>query len=288
MSFKLWKIFASLGIPGVAIGVFYALFRAFSWDLTGVPPLVLAGLTLAVLIVISIIITMTLRLWRPRSSSSSSVEIGSGSHVIGDIAGRDLAASREVGHVKQEDVHSSVKLGKGTTVGGSIAGRDLVVNHDRLPDRTEELALLLEDRAKVIRRNLANHFKYTPVKEFLARFEPLHRDHIAALRQGHLARAHEILVEIHRISYELARNEFWTRHHHETPETRYMLSGDAFQRGDLIDMYVGGDAMEALVSEAMNRIYQDRDMVVEPVNAATLYNLVLDSKGNRLVNVRPS
>jgi len=33
----IWKVFVSLGVPGVALGVFYMLFRKFHWTFPAVP-----------------------------------------------------------------------------------------------------------------------------------------------------------------------------------------------------------------------------------------------------------
>ena len=120
-----------------------------------------------------------------------------------------------------------------------------------MPDRPEELASILEDRAARIKAELAQHFNYTPVQEFLNQFDQLHASHVEALLQGHLVRAHEILNEIHELSFKLQKNEFWARHRHKTPDVKYSLSPEAFQRGHLIEGYVGSEAMEKLVKEKM-------------------------------------
>ena len=32
-----WKLFVSLGVPGLALGIFYMLFRTFEWEFQIVP-----------------------------------------------------------------------------------------------------------------------------------------------------------------------------------------------------------------------------------------------------------
>jgi hypothetical protein len=281
MSLKFWRVFAALGVPGVTLGVFYALFRTFSWNLSELPPLATASLVLVFLSLVFGVTLAALRSWRPRATSNSSVTIGARSAVGGAIAGRDLLYNPAVDASASSDSQHSVKIGGGVTVGGSIAGRDIIINNDQFRDRTEELALLLEHRAKRIHEELGQHFRYAPVREFLTRFEPLHQQHIEALRKGHLARAHEILGEIHKLSYELQGDEFWTRHHHEAPGDCYLLSPDAFQRGYLIEMYVGRGAMEHLVSEAMAGRYSSLNKApAESDNGkvATLYDLLLNAE----------
>ena len=50
-----------------------------------------------------------------------------------------------------------------------------------------------------------------------------------------------MLIQIYELSHELESDEFWTRHHIETPHVGYCLQSDAFQRGIVICGYVTGD-----------------------------------------------
>jgi hypothetical protein len=229
MSEGVWKIFVSLGVPGVALGIFYAFLRAFSWDLSSLNPMIQVGLVILFLLIVAFITLMTLHMWRPnlQVGSRSSVSIGSGSTIRSGIAGRDLKQgliSSELPEIANLSSESSVEIGKSVSIQGSVAGRDILINNDRLPDRTEELASILEDRASRIKAELVQHFHYTPVQKFLDRFDQLHADHVEALRQGHLVRAHEILNKIHELSFNL-------------------------QHGSLIEEYVGSEAMEKLVEK---------------------------------------
>ena len=52
---QLWQVFVSLGVPGLALGVFYMLFRAFKWEFPKVPrnwvgPLVLVFMLLTAIV----------------------------------------------------------------------------------------------------------------------------------------------------------------------------------------------------------------------------------------------
>ncbi len=123
----------------------------------------------------------------------------------------------------------------------AAAGRDIVIQTDQIRERVNELIDILNGRAERIIAQLANHYNYVEIKSYLAQFEILHKKHIEALEKGNIAHAHEILGQIHELSFELEKDEFWTRHHIETPFNRYSLSRKAFQRGPIICAYVAGD-----------------------------------------------
>jgi hypothetical protein len=105
----------------------------------------------------------------------------------------------------------------------------------------EQLIEIVEFRARTIRQNLHKLYHYAPVAAYLQAFDSLHERHVAALQTNNLILAHEILGKIHELSYELDADEFWRRHKVETPDRLYMLAEDAFQRGNIICMYVGGE-----------------------------------------------
>lgn len=232
--------------------------------------------------IVAAITLATLHMWRPSSRvrSRSSVKIGSGSTIKSGIAGRDLnqgLINPEKPEVADSNSESSVEIGRSVSISGSVAGRDIFINQDRLPDKTEELAKILEYRAVRIKTELAQHFQYTPVQEFLNRFDQLHIRHVDALRQGNIVYAHEILREIHELSYNLQSEEFWTRNHLESPGTNYELSSEAFQRGYLIEWYVGSEVMEKLVEAKMKTrwTYEDNQESSNPQkNASKVYSMI--------------
>jgi len=281
-----WKIFVSLGVPGLALGVFYALFRVFSWDLSALSPITQVGLVILFMLIVAFITLMALRMWRPSSQirSRSSVRIGSGSTIRGGVAGRDFKQgliNSESSETAISSSQSSVKIDRSASIAGSVAGRDILVNNDRLPDRAEELARILEDRATRIKAELAQHFHYTPVQDFLNRFEQLHIHHVDALRQGHLVRAHEILNEIHELSKKLQSDESWAERNHKYPGLEVKYHPEAFQRGYLIQWYAGSEAMERLVQEERmrTRYPEDNQKTSNPQkNASEVYTMIFDSK----------
>jgi hypothetical protein len=101
--------------------------------------------------------------------------------------------------------------------------------------RVNELVAVLEPRAARIRAKLREHYSKAPVEDYLARFDDLHNRHVKALKQGQFILAHEILGEIHTVSFELSSEDFWTDNH-----GLYSLRDDAFQRGVMICAYVVG------------------------------------------------
>jgi hypothetical protein len=68
---EMWRIFASLGVPGLALGIFYMLFRAFHWDFPRVPQKWVGPLVLLFMLLTSAIVFYALTLWAPQSSAST-------------------------------------------------------------------------------------------------------------------------------------------------------------------------------------------------------------------------
>jgi hypothetical protein len=259
---EVWKIFVGLGVPGLALGIFYALLRVFSWDLSILNPILQVGLAVLFLLIVSGITLIALRLWRPnlQARSKSSVRIGARSTVGSSIAGRDLkqgSTHPENSDISKLNSESSVEIGSSASISGAIAGRDILINYDRLPDRTEELSKILEDRARRINVELEHYFHFVPVQEFLNSFNHLHIRHLEALQQGQLIYAHEILNEIHQLSFKLQNEELWSERKSHRPKIAYSPGGYQSmvenlnyhsQRGRLIKWYVGSQAMEELVA----------------------------------------
>jgi len=79
---------------------------------------------------------------------------------------------------------------------------------DPIKDRLEELIAVLEDRARRIREQLSQYYKYAPVKKYLRQFKELHERHIDSLKGGRIIQAHELLGEIHKLSANLESDEF--------------------------------------------------------------------------------
>ena len=65
MESKLFKVFASLGVPGLALGVFYMLFRVFDWQFPIVPTIWVGPIIILFMLLTSGIVFYTLSLWRP-------------------------------------------------------------------------------------------------------------------------------------------------------------------------------------------------------------------------------
>jgi hypothetical protein len=121
-------------------------------------------------------------------------------------------------------------------VSGNI---EIIFNPSRPDNSLDELCSMLQHRADQINENLDSHFTYAPVAEYLKRFNELHKTHLLALREGKLIVAHEILLQIHELSFELSRNEFWSRSHARLGnKIRYSLGLDAFENGPLISSYI--------------------------------------------------
>jgi hypothetical protein len=157
---------------------------------------------------------------------------------------------------------SSIAVNIGVNQGGNVAGRDIVVNNGPTGAQTDELVRVLQARAQRIQNELAPKFKDVEVKKFLQQFDELHRSHIDALRRNNLVEAHEYLTQVHAISRELQASEFWAREAKRSlqgvrspqegpPRIAYSVKPDAFQRGKMIEWYVGTKGMEILITESM-------------------------------------
>ena len=68
MEAKFWKIAASLGIPGLALAVFYKLYNKFNWPLASIPPDKMFILVIIFMIIIAIIVVIALVIYRPKGS----------------------------------------------------------------------------------------------------------------------------------------------------------------------------------------------------------------------------
>ena len=68
-----------------------------------------------------------------------------------------------------------------------------------------EIIEILEFRAQEINSQLYKYKKFTEVNRFLENFNKLHYKHIQALKEGKIVLAHEILIKIYRLSYELEK-----------------------------------------------------------------------------------
>jgi hypothetical protein len=68
---KIWKIFASLGIPGLALGVFYMLFRTFNWRFPEVPSGWVGPIIVLFMVLTSGIVFYALNCWAPSKTATA-------------------------------------------------------------------------------------------------------------------------------------------------------------------------------------------------------------------------
>lgn len=73
MEAKFWKIAASLGIPGLALAVFYKLYDKFNWPLASIPPDKRFILVIIFMVIIAMIVVIALVIYRPRGSGEQIV-----------------------------------------------------------------------------------------------------------------------------------------------------------------------------------------------------------------------
>ena len=70
MDSKIFKIFAALGVPGLALGVFYGLFLKFDWKFSLVPEDYVGPIIILFMILVSSITLYALNLWSPKGDKT--------------------------------------------------------------------------------------------------------------------------------------------------------------------------------------------------------------------------
>ena len=74
MSLELWRVFAGLGVPGVALGVLYFLFRKFDWRLPQVPRVWVGPLLLAFMLIVGGVTIAALYIFSALGESREGIE----------------------------------------------------------------------------------------------------------------------------------------------------------------------------------------------------------------------
>lgn len=77
MDITIWKIFVSLGIPGLALGVLYALYSKFNWKFSKVPSSWMGPIVVLFLVLTSGIIFYTLARYAPSNNEPSDSSLSS-------------------------------------------------------------------------------------------------------------------------------------------------------------------------------------------------------------------
>ena len=72
MTSEIWKLFASLGVPGVALGVLYFLFRRFKWSFPRVPQAYVGPIVILFMLLVTGIVFYALKLWAPEIRNNGS------------------------------------------------------------------------------------------------------------------------------------------------------------------------------------------------------------------------
>jgi hypothetical protein len=116
---------------------------------------------------------------------------------------------------------------------------------DNILHRSDEIATILNERARRISRDLLAFCKHVDAQASVVRFDGLHGIHLRAVADGDYNAANEALIQIHKCSFELARDESWAAMKAERDDNMPIpqLAIDAFTRGRMICMYIVGDMM---------------------------------------------
>jgi hypothetical protein len=74
MDINLWKVFASLGVPGLALGVFYILLRSFKWRFPAVPKVWVGPIIVLFMLLVGSVTFYALTLWAPKDNTTGNTE----------------------------------------------------------------------------------------------------------------------------------------------------------------------------------------------------------------------
>ncbi|MFL6237106.1 MAG: hypothetical protein ACJ76N_28510 [Thermoanaerobaculia bacterium] len=74
MELNILKVVVSLGVPGLALGVFFLLFRSFRWRLSPVPKEWAGPVIVLFMVLTSTVIFYALTLWAPNHPSSETFD----------------------------------------------------------------------------------------------------------------------------------------------------------------------------------------------------------------------
>ena len=84
MESRILRIVVTLGVPGVALAVFYLLLRSFGFNFAQINPLWSAIIAIVFLVLVTGITSYALHLWRPTSSRPQSLQDDTVTHSVSD------------------------------------------------------------------------------------------------------------------------------------------------------------------------------------------------------------
>ena len=97
METKFWKLLVRLGVPGVALGIFYKLYDKFDWPLKDLPPNLVFILILVFMGLIFVITLVSLFLWHKSpeiKTTSTDVSIGIPKDCSFQVAAKAIAGDK--------------------------------------------------------------------------------------------------------------------------------------------------------------------------------------------------
>lgn len=143
--------------------------------------------------------------------------------------------------------------------GGNFAGRDNNIYYDQkvvIDNGNEEYINLMNFRAKEINENIYKYYTLESVEEYLEKFNKLQIEHVKALENQNLILAHEILGKIHRLSFNLERDERKNIDRINGREVYYETGAEIKQDmpfGKLINKYLSGEYKELVTYDSLQK-----------------------------------
>jgi len=117
-------------------------------------------------------------------------------------------------------------------IGAWVKG-DVTINVD-ISSRADDLVAILEIRAEKIKKYLEKKYKKNS-SDLISQFDSLHREHINQLKAGNFVAAHELLSEIHKLSFMTKLEE------EKVFRVSYYCQSRKYTRGILISAYIADD-----------------------------------------------
>ena len=180
---------------------------------------------------------------------------------------------------------SGARVDTGIANSGNLRIEGNVSINVRVESRAEDLALMLEGRADSIRKQLSVS-RDPQAARFLAQFNELHQRHVALLKAGNLAAAHEVLSQIHQLSFTIFRSGEAVAIGQRI--ISYYCSMPRYVRGELIEAYMTGPdevGRDQYPLAAGERAENDRGrpcgpkfVMAAPLDVEAAYSTLLEQK----------
>jgi hypothetical protein len=185
-----------------------------------------------------------------------------------------LAAAEETKKMADQNYREQVGSFDGATYVKPVLDRlsvePILKRWEVLKPERDLLIAAFEKRAQEIRQAIRVRESYLDPEAPLTLFDKLHTLHISTLKNGDVLLAHNVLLDIMRLSYNLCGDHYRLKRVFELPDRDFILSETACQDGVMVCLYITGKARcEEPFKTITAASYQD------PARTMDLYEAVL-------------